>query len=98
MTTQTAAVVTFYHSFLEILYIITPSNTIVNIFNQYYTGYTHFKHKGAKNMIKIKFEYIFPLLLILLDVGAAIIYALQKDYKKSVYWIAAAVLNVTVTF
>ena len=43
-------------------------------------------------------EYIFPLLLILLDVGAAIVYALQKDYKKSVYWIAAAVLNLAVTF
>lgn len=48
-------------------------------------------------MMKIKPEYIFPL-LILLDVGAAIIYAMQKDYKKAVYWIAAAVLNVTVTF
>lgn len=43
-------------------------------------------------------EYIFPLLLILLDLGAAVIYAIQKDYKKSVYWIAAAVLNVTVIF
>lgn len=50
------------------------------------------------NMTKIKPEYIFPLLLILLDVGAAIIYAVQKDYKKAVYWLAAAVLNVTVTF
>lgn len=49
-------------------------------------------------MMKIKSEYIFPLLLILLDVGAAIIYAIQKDYKKAVYWIVAAVLNVTVTF
>lgn len=50
-------------------------------------------------MIKIKCECIFPLLLlILLDLGAAIIYAIQKDYKKAVYWIAAAVLNVTVTF
>lgn len=46
----------------------------------------------------VKSEYIFPLLLILLDVGAAVIYAVQKDYKKAVYWIAAAVLNVTVTF
>jgi hypothetical protein len=46
----------------------------------------------------VKSEYIFPLLLILLDVGAAIIYAVQKDYKKAVYWLAAAVLNVTVTF
>ena len=49
-------------------------------------------------MVKIKPEYIFPLLLILLDMGAAIVYAIQKDYKKAVYWIAAAVLNVTVTF
>ena len=49
-------------------------------------------------MVKVKPEYIFPLLLILLDVGAAVIYAIQKDYKKSVYWLAAAVLNVTVTF
>ena len=49
-------------------------------------------------MMKIKPEYIFTLLLILLDVGAAIIYAIQKDYKKAVYWIAAAVLNITVTF
>lgn len=49
-------------------------------------------------MTKIKPEYIFPLLLILLDVGAAAIYAVQKDYKKSVYWLAAAVLNITVTF
>ena len=53
---------------------------------------------GGIKAPKIKPEYIFPLLLILLDVGAAIIYALQKDYKKAVYWIAAAVLNVTVTF
>ena len=45
----------------------------------------------------VKPEYIFPLLLILLDVGAAVVYAVQKDYKKAVYWLAAAVLNVTVT-
>lgn len=45
----------------------------------------------------MKSEYIFPLILILLDVGAAIMYAANKDYKKSVYWLAA-VLNVTVTF
>jgi hypothetical protein len=45
-------------------------------------------------MVKIKPEYIFPLLLILLDVGAAIIYAVQKDYKKAVYWIAAACMPI----
>lgn len=46
----------------------------------------------------VKPEYIFPLLLILLDMGAAIVYTIQKDYKKAVYWLAAAVLNITVTF
>lgn len=43
-------------------------------------------------------KYIFPVLLIVLDVGAAIVYALNKEYKMAVYWIAAAVLNITVTF
>lgn len=48
--------------------------------------------------MKIKVEYIFPLVLIVLDLAAAIVYAVHKDYKKAVYWIAAAILNVTVTF
>ncbi len=43
-------------------------------------------------------ELIFPILLIALDIGAAIIYAFGKDYKKAIYWIAAAVLNICVTF
>lgn len=41
---------------------------------------------------------IFPLLLILLDVGAAIIYIKNKDIKMAIYWLAAAVLNAAVTF
>lgn len=48
--------------------------------------------------MKIKVEYIFPLVLIVLDLAAAIVYAVHKDYKKAVYWIAAAILNITVTF
>lgn len=43
-------------------------------------------------------KYIFPSLLILLDIGAAIMCAVAGDWKKTIYWIAAAVLNVTVTF
>lgn len=43
-------------------------------------------------------KYIFPLLLIALDVGAAGVYLFDGDFKKAVYWIAAAVLNVCVTF
>lgn len=42
--------------------------------------------------------YIFPVALIALDVGAAIMCVIGKDYKRAVYWLAAAVLNVTVTF
>ena len=43
-------------------------------------------------------KYIFPLLLIILDVGAAIVYGVGKDFKMATYWIAAAVLNICVTF
>lgn len=46
----------------------------------------------------MKKEYIFPLLLIALDVGAAVMYLAHGDIKKAIYWIAAAVLNVCVTF
>ena len=43
-------------------------------------------------------KYIFPITLIILDLGAALIYALDKDFKMATYWIAAAVLNCCVTF
>ena len=48
-------------------------------------------------MIKIKIKYIFPALLILLDVGAAIVYAIKKDWRMAIYWTAAAIINVCVT-
>ena len=47
---------------------------------------------------KIKPTQILPIVMILIDLGAAIVCVWHKDYKKAVYWIAAAVLNVTVTF
>lgn len=49
-------------------------------------------------MKEMKAECFFPLLLIALDVGAASVYFFSGDYKKAIYWIAAAVLNVCVTF
>ena len=42
--------------------------------------------------------YIFPLVLIALDFGASLMYAFDGDVRKAIYWLAAAVLNVTVTF
>ena len=43
-------------------------------------------------------DKFFPTLLILLDLGAAIAYAKSRDWRKVVYWVAAAVLNSAVTF
>ena len=43
-------------------------------------------------------KFIFPSILILLDFGAAVEFACCGDIKKAVYWIAAAVLNICVTF
>ena len=48
--------------------------------------------------MKIKPEQILPLLLIIIDVLAAIVCFVQKDARRGIYWLAAAVLNVTVTF
>lgn len=51
---------------------------------------------GKRLMTK---QQIFPLLLILLDLAAAIVYGIvELDIRKVVYWIAAAVLTITVTF
>lgn len=41
--------------------------------------------------------YIFPIALIVLNIGAAVMCFCGKDYKKAVYWLAAAVLNISVT-
>ena len=46
----------------------------------------------------MKAQYIFPTALIVLNIGAAILCAVNRDYQKSIYWIAAAVLNACVTF
>ena len=46
----------------------------------------------------MKSTYIFPIVLIVLDVGAAIVNAYNCQWKMVVYWLAAAVLNAAVTF
>lgn len=49
-------------------------------------------------MKTISSEKFFPTLLIIMDISAAIVYAKYKDWRKVIYWIAAAVLNAAVTF
>lgn len=46
----------------------------------------------------MKREYIFPTILIAIDMAAAAVYAAGGDKRKVIYWIAAAVLNAAVTF
>ena len=41
---------------------------------------------------------LFPTFLIVLDVLAAIAYMPAGDWRHVVYWLAAAVLTVTVTY
>jgi len=46
----------------------------------------------------MKLTYFFPIAMIVMDIGAAIVCVVGKEYKKSIYWIAAAILNAAVTF
>ncbi len=46
----------------------------------------------------MKTQYIFPTIMILLDIGAAVVSAVNGNYKMVAYWLAAAVLNAAVTF
>ena len=41
---------------------------------------------------------IFPTILIALDVAAALTYAAGGDWRRAIYWLAAAVLTTTVTY
>lgn len=41
---------------------------------------------------------MFPVALIALDVAAAFMYAACGDWRRFVYWLAAATLTATVTF
>jgi hypothetical protein len=43
-------------------------------------------------------EKIFPTVIILLSLGAAIVYALKGDVRHATYWFAATVLNISVTY
>lgn len=53
---------------------------------------------NEKEIVAMKSTYWFPLALIILDALAGVVYLCHGDVKKFVYWMAAAVLNITVTF
>ena len=46
----------------------------------------------------MKHTYIFPSILIALDVLSAIAYGFNKDWRQVIYWLAAAMLSACVTY
>ncbi|MBR4353789.1 MAG: hypothetical protein IKP97_00630 [Kiritimatiellae bacterium] len=46
----------------------------------------------------MKTEYIFPTVLIALDICAALPYAARANWRMMIYWLAAATLTACVTF
>lgn len=48
--------------------------------------------------MNIPIEKYLPIAMIVLAAGASIIYFYNGDIRKGVYWLAAAVLNISVTF
>jgi len=45
----------------------------------------------------MKSEYILPAITMLINLGSAIVYLLQGNFRMFVYWIAAVVLTFCVT-
>lgn len=41
-------------------------------------------------------KYIFPAVMILLNLSQMIVMLYRKDFVSAIYWLAAAVLNLTV--
>jgi len=41
---------------------------------------------------------LFPTILIVLDLGASIVYLCNGDIKKAIYWIATMTLTICVTY
>lgn len=46
----------------------------------------------------MKHAQIFPSVLMALDIMAGLVHAWDGDWRKAVYWLAAATLTATVTF
>lgn len=46
----------------------------------------------------MKIEYIFPTILIALDILAALPYAAHANWRMAIYWLSAATLTACVTY
>lgn len=52
----------------------------------------------AARVKKSMITKIFPTLLIVLMIAAAFVYAKHGDARRTIYWLAAATLNIVVTW
>jgi hypothetical protein len=55
------------------------------------------QNKGERK-IMIKSFQVLPLTLAIIDIGAALGYVPTGDWRKIIYWLAAATLTIVVTF
>lgn len=44
------------------------------------------------------YSKILPVAMVFIDAGAAIVYALSQDWRRTIYWAAASILTAAVTF
>lgn len=54
--------------------------------------------RRRKRRCRVKSEYIFPTVLIALDVAASVPYAAKCNWRMMIYWLAAATLTACVTY
>ena len=53
---------------------------------------------SCEALLNLFFTRAFPTALIILDVLASLVYLYFGDYRRAIYWFAAAVLTASVTF
>jgi len=49
-------------------------------------------------LVLLKMTKLFPTTLIILDFMASFVYLYHGDYRHTIYWMAAGILTITVTF
>lgn len=52
---------------------------------------------SQKEGVGMNVKYIFPAIIIMLQVGASAVYAIGGDVRMCVYWAAASVVNLMAT-
>lgn len=46
----------------------------------------------------MKFVLVLPTVMLVLSLGAAAMYAVDGDVRKTIYWLAAAAITASVTY